>query len=230
MKKSKVALFIEGNVGAGKSTLLEIVQKRLEVDVFYEPHTLWQSVGEKNLLEMFFLDPKRWAFTLQTYVTTTQIEQQKKAAQKESDLISLFERSVYASRYCFALNAYQTGLMNSVEWHVYLETWQSQVQALQELPSGFIYLRIPAQICYERIQGRNRFEEEPITLEYIEQLEQKYDDWLLHGKQVLESLTKVPVLLLDDTRDFVHDFEVQQSYITKIHNFIETVVSKGNDQ
>lgn len=230
MENSKVALFIEGNVGAGKSTLLEIIQKHLDVEVFYEPHALWQSVGDKNLLEMFFLDPKRWAFTLQAYVTTTQIEQQKKAVQQNSGLISLFERSVYAGRYCFALNAYQTGLMNSVEWQVYRETWQSQVQAIQELPSGFIYLRIPAQVCYERIQKRDRFEEQPITLEYIEQLEQKYDDWLLHSKEVLDSLAKVPVLLLDDAGDFVRDSEVQKSYVTKIQNFIETVVSKGNDQ
>lgn len=220
----KKVVYIEGNVGAGKSTLLKFLQQLLDVQVFYEPHHLWQDIDGHNLLEQFFLDQRRWAFSLQSYVTVTQVQQLQDALNELShSRAQLFERSVYAGRYCFARNAYEMGLMDELEWSLYKKMWDFQVQSIKTLANGFIYLRIPAQVCYERIQKRGRFEERPISLKYISNLEQKYDDWLLHKKGIDSSLLDVPVLVLEDDRDLQSNEQMQQDYVQKVEQFIQQI-------
>lgn len=72
-------LAIEGNIAAGKSTFLQILAKELNFLVVPEPLSKWQSVNADtesfsfsqksggNLLEMFYSDAKRWAYTFQSY-------------------------------------------------------------------------------------------------------------------------------------------------------------------
>lgn len=52
---------IEGNLGAGKSTLLSF----LNVKTIKEPVEEWSNVAGANILERYYNDPKRWAFTFQ---------------------------------------------------------------------------------------------------------------------------------------------------------------------
>lgn len=52
---------VEGNIGAGKSTLLSL----LDMEVIKEPVDEWENTGGKNILEKYYEDPKRWAFTFQ---------------------------------------------------------------------------------------------------------------------------------------------------------------------
>ncbi len=215
-------VFIEGNVGAGKSTLLSCMADYMNVHVFYEPHTLWQDVDGYNLLQQFFQDQKRWAFTLQTYVTTTQVQQLYEIYQHHTTGMQFLERSVYSGRYCFAKNAYEIELLDGAEWGVYTKTWQLQTQDIK-LPAAFVYLRVPAEVCYERIQKRNRVEEKPITLEYIKSLELKHDEWLIHKKGLPQDILQIPTLILDGSDNFYTDKQVQQDYMKKIEQFVTTL-------
>jgi len=52
---------IEGNLGAGKSTLLSF----LKVKTIKEPVEEWSNVAGTNILERYYNDAKRWAFTFQ---------------------------------------------------------------------------------------------------------------------------------------------------------------------
>lgn len=62
---------LEGNIGAGKSTLLKILSEMYpEAEFLQEPLACWQNINENpelNLFEKFYKEPKRWAFTFQTY-------------------------------------------------------------------------------------------------------------------------------------------------------------------
>ena len=46
------------------------------------------------------------------------------------------------------------------------------------IPDGFIYLRATPDICMNRLQRRQRTEEGGVTLEYLQGLHQKHEDWL----------------------------------------------------
>jgi len=95
------------------------------------------------LLDMFYRDPKRWAFTFQTYAflsrTQAAVQQLRAgdaayyAAAESTDDSSasatgdgerippsyVFERSLYSDKHCFATNCFKTGLFNQAEWTVY---------------------------------------------------------------------------------------------------------------
>jgi len=81
MKLSPVrqVFVIEGNIGAGKSTFLRLLDQRLQIDPVFEPHDKWQNVGDgENLLEKFYTDIRRWAYTFQTYAFVTRVLEQER--------------------------------------------------------------------------------------------------------------------------------------------------------
>src|SRR3990167_696791 len=173
-------IIIEGNVGVGKSTFLNYLKEQLDVDVIYEPNNLWQDVEGHNLLEQFFLNEKRWAYTCQSYILQTRIDQLLEELCDPKRQFCLIERSVYSGRYCFAQVAKEIGWMNGLEWCLYKKYWDREISRIEQLPAGFIYLRTPAEVCFQRIQERGRFEEKPISLDYLKRIETKYENWFVH--------------------------------------------------
>lgn len=225
-KNAGPMVFIEGNVGVGKSTFLHFLHETLKEHVFYEPSEQWQDVDGYNLLEQFFLDQKRWAYTLQSYVLLTRVDQMILADTAFFDKICLVERSVYSGLYCFAAVAKEIGTMNGLEWALYKKLWDREVARIQRPPAGFIYLRTPAQVCYERIMKRGRHEENPITMDYLQRIEQKHEDWFIKKQGVRDDIAAVPNLILDFSPDLVTNTEIQQKYIQLILKFIQRIQGK----
>ena len=76
--------------------------------------------------------------------------------------------------------------MSLAEYQLYRGMWEFLVTSYCVEPDLILYLRTPAEICMERIGARGRSEEEAIPLEYLLQLEQLHDEWLLdHPKAVV---------------------------------------------
>ncbi|MFA5998608.1 MAG: deoxynucleoside kinase [Candidatus Babeliales bacterium] len=227
-------IFVEGNVGVGKSTFLNFIKQHINVHVIYEPNNLWQDVEGHNLLEQFFLDGSRWAYTLQSYILLTRVDQLLHADEQDSGrAIRFVERSIYSGRYCFAQVAKEIGTMNGLEWCLYKKSWDRESARIQQQssglqpqgsqPQGFIYLRTPAEVCYKRIMSRGRFEEKPISLDYLKALEEKYDDWFIHKKGVDEHVLSLPQLILDNSLDLLTDKDMQEHYLKLVQEFIEKV-------
>lgn len=190
-------VLLEGNIAAGKTTL----GARLAADPRFkfvpEPVDRWQAGFAANLLERFYSDTPRWAFTLQicTYVTRLQAL----AGATAGPGVTVFERSVYCDRHVFARNLHQQGLLDDAEWALYLNFWD-HFRAAVPAPDAILYLRTPAEECYRRLRARGRAEERGITLQYLEQLEARHDEWLL-DPAVAES----QVVALDGSRPWSAD-------------------------
>jgi deoxyadenosine/deoxycytidine kinase len=219
MKKSTM-LIIEGNVGVGKSTFLKYLQEHLDADVIFEPNELWQNVDGHNLLEQFFLEPKRWAYTCQSYILQTRIDQIILELCDPNKKYCLMERSIYSGRYCFANVAYEIGWMNDLEWILYQKLWNHEIKQIDSLPTGFIYLRSSAEVCFQRIARRGRFEEKPITLDYLKRIEEKYENWFINKQGIDTIIANLPVLVLDFSVDFLKDPEIEQRSLKQIQTFI----------
>jgi deoxyadenosine/deoxycytidine kinase len=213
---------VEGNIGAGKSTFLELVGKRLNAQLVFEPCQAWQDVGGAgNLLDAFYKDGKRWAYTFQSYAFITRVLAQEGQAKNNPHALQLVERSVYSDRYCFAKNAYETGLMSSLEWALYGEWFEWIVQNRLEQPAGFIYLRTDPEICYDRLKMRARSEEAEVSLEYLKLLHEKHENWLIHKKGLAPYLQSTPVLILNCNESFEDNDAVQHAHAQKIREFLE---------
>lgn len=70
----KIVYSIEGNIGSGKSVLLNLLAKRRGVVVAPEPVSDWQHVGNYNILQEYYRDPHRWAYSFQNYALLTRFK------------------------------------------------------------------------------------------------------------------------------------------------------------
>lgn len=184
-------VLLEGNIAAGKTTLGEALTASDHFRFVPEPVAHWQTGFAANLLERFYADTPRWAFTMQIGAFVTRAGLVKPTT---DGCITVYERSVYCDRYVFARNLHDQGLMDDTEWAVYCHFWAHFTAALPA-PKAILYLRTPAEVCLSRLHARGRAEEKAITLAYLQQLETCHDDWLLHAPD-----RAIPVVTLDGTQ------------------------------
>lgn len=218
----KKIFVLEGNIGAGKSTLLGILGKELSVDVRFEPTDKWQSIGSgENLLDLFYKDTPRWAYTFQSYAFISRIQMQMKdVAAQSQHAVQIFERSVFCDRFCFAKNCYESGLMSKLEWDIYQEWFSWLVGSYVTKPDGFIYLKTSPEKSYERLAKRNRSEESAIPLDYLKSLHGKHEDWLINKIEVPSHLAEIPVLVLDCDNEFEQDRDERARKVEAVRSFV----------
>jgi len=188
-KQRKLTICVEGNIASGKTTLLDhFVETVPEVEVVAEPVDLWQNVSGCNLLELMYKDPKRWSYTFQTYTLLTMMRIHSREQQKEQRVI---ERSAYSAVYCFVENLYQSGNISKLEYTVHHQ-WFDWLKEVQKPKIDVImYIQTPPEKCLERLKERGRKEEQAITLDFLQQLDKRYEDWLLRSRFEVPAPVKV---------------------------------------
>lgn len=189
-------ILLEGNIGAGKSTVGNTLKASGFFDFIEEPVEAWQSGFAANLLDMFYRDMERWAFTFQitAFITRAKTWQEVLALTDHSRVV--LERSIFTDRYVFATNSHRIGGMTDVEWQVYGGLWDFLVSNYCVEPDCILYYRTPADVCLERMKLRGRDEESAVSLDYLLQLEELHDKWLLDNPRAIT---------LDGTRHWAAD-------------------------
>lgn len=101
---NRITLCVEGNISVGKTTFLQrIANETLElrdlVEIVPEPVDKWQNVGPDhfNILDAFYAEPERYAYTFQNYVFVTRVMQERESSGSVKPL-RLMERSVFTDR------------------------------------------------------------------------------------------------------------------------------------
>ncbi len=213
---------VEGNIGAGKSTFLRLIEEHLPAQIVYEPVDQWQRVAAgENLLDRFYKDTKRWAYTFQSYAFITRVMEQQKKASVSVHGLQILERSVYSDRYCFAKNCFEMGTMSPLEWSLYQEWFDWLIENYVQKPSGFIYLRTSPEKSFERLKKRARSEEKVVPLEYLTLLHDKHEQWLLGKEGIAKSLIDVPVLVIEADQEFENYSDQMEAHVAKVAEFIE---------
>ncbi|KAJ3677993.1 hypothetical protein LUZ60_001796 [Juncus effusus] len=183
--KSRLTFCVEGNISVGKSTFLQrIANETLElrdlVEIVPEPVSKWQDVGPDhfNILERFYQEPQRYAYTFQNYVFVTRLMQERESA-KGIKPLRLMERSVFSDRMVFVRAVHEANWMSPMEISIYDSWFDPVVSSLPGLvPDGFIYLRASPDTCHRRMLHRKRSEEGGVTLDYLKGLHEKHESWL----------------------------------------------------
>ena len=207
-------LFLEGNIGAGKSSFLQILADHLDCKVIFEPHNRWQGLnGEGNLLDLFYKNPKRWAYTFETYTLLTRLLDHQIHVHDQPTGFVISERSPYSGRHCFAANTHAQGYLTDLEWEVYQSLCNHLFEEHVAKPSGIIYLRTDPKVCYERLHIRNRSEEASLPLSYLEQIHTQHENWLLNNPQ------NIPVLILDGNLPYLHETNSKNKLLNSVRSF-----------
>ncbi|MBN1978349.1 MAG: deoxynucleoside kinase [Anaerolineae bacterium] len=184
-KDDKLMILLEGNIGAGKTTVGKALASSDAFDFIEEPTAAWREGFAANMLDLFYSDTRRWAFTFQICAFITRAKTWKEVLAYTDHSRVVLERSVFCDRYIFAENCYRTGLMTPPEYQVYCGLWEFLVSNYCVEPDLILYLRTPAEICMDRIKVRDRMEESGIPLDYLLQLENLHDEWLLDNPRTV---------------------------------------------
>ncbi|KAJ1263046.1 hypothetical protein BS78_09G154600 [Paspalum vaginatum] len=187
--KKRLTFCVEGNISVGKTTFLqrianETIELRDLVEIVPEPIDKWQNVGPDhfNILDAFYAEPHRYAYTFQNYVFVTRVMQERES-QAGIKPLRLMERSVFSDRMVFVRAVHEANWMNEMEISIYDSWFDPVVSSLPGLiPDGFIYLRASPDTCHKRMMHRKRSEEGGVTLDYLQGLHEKHESWLLPSK------------------------------------------------
>jgi deoxyadenosine/deoxycytidine kinase len=160
---------IAGNIGSGKTTLTSLLAKNFHWKPQYE------DVDTNPYLSSFYEDMQRWSFNLQIYFLNSRFRQVVEIRQKEIDVIQ--DRTIYEDAYIFAPNLHQMGLMPTRDFENYKSLFELMSSFLQP-PDLLIYLRASVPTLVSQIQKRGRDYEASIRLDYLQLLNDRYEDWI----------------------------------------------------
>ncbi|KAF3445455.1 hypothetical protein FNV43_RR10631 [Rhamnella rubrinervis] len=214
-QKKRITLCVEGNISVGKTTFLQrIANETLElqdlVEVVPEPINKWQDIGPDhfNILDAFYAEPQRYAYTFQNYVFVTRVMQEKESSGGIKPL-RLMERSVFSDRMVFVRAVHEANWMNEMEISIYDSWFDPVVSCLPGLiPDGFIYLRASPDTCHKRMKLRKREEEGGVSLDYLRDLHEKHESWLFpfqSGNHGVLSVSKLPLAMDNSLHPDIRD-------------------------
>ena len=216
---------IEGNIGTGKTTLINMLKqkfgKRNNVIFVDEPLQQWLDLKDsdgENILGKFYGDQQRWSYSFQMHAFITR----SKAIleQNTEDNVIIIERSVITDRNVFASLLYESGKISEMEWKLYIEWFDWLTQHFSKVtPDKFIYLKANAEISYQRMVNRTRDEETNVPIDYLKQVAEKHDNWLLNDD------SNENVITIDVNHDFSDSERFKTTVIDRVSQLIKDNVS-----
>jgi len=183
-------VLIEGNIGSGKTTFLNHFQKYKDICLITEPVDKWRNCAGINLLDLMYKEPHRWAHPFQNYVTLTMLQSHTLPTDKT---VKLMERSIFSARYCFVENMYKNGTIHEGMYEILKEWYQFIDKSIHIQADLIVYLRTTPEVVYDRMKSRARCEESCVPLQYLQELHELHENWLIHKNH----MANIPVLVLD---------------------------------
>lgn len=190
-----------GNIGSGKTTLAKMLSRH------YGWEAELESVEDNPYLVDFYEDMHRWAFHLQIYFLNSRFSQVKKI--RENWRSTIQDRTIYEDAYIFANNLYRSSYINDRDYSSYLTLFESMMQHV-EPPDLLIYLKADIPKLVSQIQKRGRDYENAIRLDYLKNLNQRYQEWI--GSYDLGKLLIIDV----NNMDFVANQDDFANIVSKI--------------
>ena len=181
---------VAGNIGSGKSTLTQLLAKHYGWEARYE------AVEHNPYLEDYYRDIHRWSFNLEVYFLKERFRDLIDISKSEKTIIQ--DRTIYEGVYVFMQNNRAMGHLTERDFETYMELFE-QLMTVVRKPDLMIYLKASVPHLVGNIQKRGREYEQSIKLEYLENLNQRYDDFI-YNKYKGRVMT-----IQKDGLDFLHE-------------------------
>ena len=180
---------IEGVIGAGKTSLAMMIAEATQ------SHLILEEVEENPFLSEFYTDIRGYAFQTQIFFLLSRHKQQK--ALQQMDLF----REMLISDYLFDKDQIFASItLDENELMLYHRLFDL-IEIDIPKPDLVIYLQASTDVLTKRIKHRNRPYERLITREYIDQLNEAYNNFFFN-------YSKIPLLVVNaDQIDFVNKEE-----------------------
>ena len=162
---------IAGNIGSGKSTLTQLLAKH------YGWEARFESVDHNPYLEDYYKDIHRWSFNLEVYFLKERFRDLIAISKADHTIIQ--DRTIFEGVHVFMANNHDMGNLSDRDYETYMELFE-QMMHLVQIPDLMIYLRASVPHLVGNIQKRGRSYEQTIQLEYLQNLNRRYDDFIFN--------------------------------------------------
>ena len=183
---------VAGNIGSGKTTLTGLLAKHFN----WSPH--YEEVEHNPYLDSFYEDMQRWSFNIQIFFLNSRFRQVVDIRKSGEDVIQ--DRTIYEDAHIFAANLYSMGLMETRDYENYQSLFELMTKFLQP-PDLLIYLRASVPTLIRQIAKRNRDYEQSIRLDYLSNLNDRYEEWISGYKEGKLLIIDSDKLELDNPED-----------------------------
>lgn len=205
---------VAGNIGSGKSTLTQLLAKHYGWEARYE------AVEHNPYLEDYYRDIHRWSFNLEVYFLKERFRDLIDISKSEKTIIQ--DRTIYEGVYVFMQNNRAMGHLTERDFETYMELFEQMMTVVRQ-PDLMIYLKASVPHLVGNIQKRGREYEQSIKLEYLENLNQRYDDFIYNKyKGRVMNIQK-------DGLDFLHEPKDLAKIIDRIDSELFGLFSNQQD-
>ncbi|MCK8623046.1 deoxynucleoside kinase [Prevotella sp. E13-27] len=181
---------IAGNIGSGKSTLTRMLAKH------YGWEARFEAVEQNPYLDDYYKDIHRWSFNLEVFFLKERFRDLIDIHNADHTIVQ--DRTIYEGVYVFMENNKAMGNLSDRDYETYMELFEQMMEVVT-LPDLMIYLRASVPHLVGNIQKRGRDYEQQMQLDYLENLNKRYDDFIFNKY-------KGPVVVVDkDELDFEHN-------------------------
>ena len=160
---------VAGNIGSGKSTLTRLLARH------YGWEARFEAVDHNPYLDDYYRDIERWAFNLEVYFLKERFRDLISIAHADHTVIQ--DRTIYEGVYVFMENNHAMGQLSDRDYETYMELFRQMLSVVKQ-PDLMIYLRASVPHLVDNIQKRGRDYEQQMQLDYLENLNRRYDDFI----------------------------------------------------
>lgn len=201
LKERNLHIGIAGNIGSGKTSLTTLLSKHYKWEAYYE------SVDNNPYLDDFYQDMQRWSFNLQIYFLNSRFRQVLEIRNSGKTIVQ--DRTIYEDAHIFAPNLHDMGLMDTRDYQNYVSLFNLMTSLIKP-PDLLIYLKSSVSTLVKQIQKRGRDYETKISIDYLKNLNERYDKWI-------ENYNLGDLLVIDaDKIDFIQNQEDLSIVLDKI--------------
>lgn len=160
---------IAGNIGSGKTTLTRMLAQHYGWTPKYE------SVTYNPYLEDYYKDIERWSYNLETYFLAQRFQDLLEISKSEDVIIQ--DRTILEGVHIFVANNKAMGNLSDRDFDTYMQLFNLMMSMVSE-PDLLIYLKSSVPHLVSQIQKRGREYEKSISIEYLNNLNERYDKWI----------------------------------------------------
>lgn len=160
---------VAGNIGSGKSTLTQLLARHYGWEARYE------AVEQNPYLEDYYRNIHRWSFNLEVFFLKERFRDLIDISRARHTVIQ--DRTIYEGVYVFMENNHAMGQLSDRDYNTYMELFEQMISVVRQ-PDLLIYLRASVPHLVGNIQQRGRDYEQTIQLDYLENLNRRYEDFI----------------------------------------------------
>ncbi len=162
-------IVIAGNIGSGKTTLTKLLARH------YGWEARFEQVDFNPYLDDYYKDIARWSFNMEVFFLKERFRDLLEINKSDKNIIQ--DRSIFEGVYIFTANNKAMGNMSERDYETYMELFEDMLKVVK-LPDLMIYLKASVPHLIHNIEKRGRDYEQQMPLDYISNLNSRYEDFI----------------------------------------------------